>query len=114
MLWLMGYQRTHSQVHLDQVNRRVLATRAKGLANLTWPVDGSAQDLALRGGGGGGGVEGVRELGACVRKGLLCKVTMIGISPMITSVKPTHENIPFKHSGVRLYIYQLYAKCNTC
>ena len=28
----------------------------------------------------------------------------IGISPMITSMKSTHESVPFKHSVGRLYI----------
>ena len=27
----------------------------------------------------------------------------IGISPMVTSMKSTHESVPFKHSVVRLY-----------
>ena len=33
---------------------------------------------------------------------------MFGISSMITSMKSTHESVPFKHSVVRLY-KQLYA-----
>ena len=31
------------------------------------------------------------------------------ISPMITSMKSTHESVPFNHKLVRLYIEQLYA-----
>ena len=30
--------------------------------------------------------------------------TFAGISPMVISMKLTHESVPFKHSVVRLYI----------
>ena len=32
------------------------------------------------------------------------------ISPMITSMKSTHEIVPFKHSVVRLYIYSSFMR----
>ena len=37
-------------------------------------------------------------------------IRVVGISLMITSMKSTHESLPFKHSVVRLYKQQVYAE----